>query len=68
MKVLISESHVNCHLQMFKAWTSRKFCHLVKRYILNSLPNDKILVWSKLKALADDKINMTEKCSLLLDG
>ena len=31
-------------------------CHLV-----NSLPSDKVLNWSKLKALADDKINLTEK-------
>ena len=29
--------------------------------LLNSLPNDKILDWSKLKALADDKINVTYK-------
>ena len=28
---------------------------------VNSLPNDKILDWSKLKAIADDKINTTEK-------
>ena len=28
---------------------------------LNSLPNDKILDWSKLKALADDKINVVQK-------
>ena len=27
----------------------------------NSLPNDKILDWSKLKAFADAKINVTEK-------
>ena len=27
----------------------------------NSLPNDKILDWSKLKALADDKIKVTQK-------
>ena len=27
--------------------------------LFNSLPNDKILVWSKLKAFADDKINLT---------
>ena len=27
----------------------------------NSLPNDSILDWSKLKALADDKIIVTEK-------
>ena len=28
---------------------------------VNSFPNDKILDWSKLKALADDKINVNEK-------
>ena len=27
---------------------------------INSLPNDKFLDWSKLKALADNKINVTE--------
>ena len=33
---------------------------------LNSLPNDKFLAWSKLKAFADDKINVKEilKCCL----
>ena len=29
--------------------------------MFNSLPNDKILDWSKLKAFADDQINVTEK-------
>ena len=29
--------------------------------MLNSLPNDRFLDWSKLKAFADDKINVTEK-------
>ena len=28
---------------------------------VNSLPNGKFLDWSRLKALADDKINVTEK-------
>ena len=28
---------------------------------MNSLPNDKILDWSKLKAFADDKINVIKK-------
>ena len=27
-------------------------------YLFNSLPNDKILDWSKLKAFADDKIKV----------
>ena len=29
--------------------------------IFTSLPNDKVWDWSKLKAFADDKINVTEK-------
>ena len=31
-----------------------------------SLPNNKILDWSKLKAFADDKINKTEKFKFVL--
>ena len=33
---------------------------------VNSLPNNKFLGWSKLKALADDKINGTEKWKFVL--
>ena len=33
----------------------------------NSLPNDKILEWSILKAFADDKINVTEKLKYVLE-
>ena len=29
-------------------------------------PNDKILDWSKLKALADEKMNVTEKLNFVL--
>ena len=29
--------------------------------VITSLPHEKILDWSKLKAFADDKIKMTEK-------
>ena len=32
----------------------------------NPLPNDKFLDWSKLKALADDKIIVTEKLKFVL--
>ena len=34
---------------------------LLVKLLFNSLPNDKILSQSKLKALADDKINVSEK-------
>ena len=33
---------------------------------LNSLANDKILDWSKLKAFADDKINLNKKLKHVL--
>ena len=37
-----------------------------KKKVFNSLPNEKILDWSKLKAFADDKINVTEKWKFVL--
>ena len=36
--------------------------------LINSLPNDKILDWSKLKAFADKKINLNEKKIKLVLG
>ena len=40
---------------------------LVSRYWdFNSLPNDKILDWSKFKGLADDKINVTQNLKFVL--
>ena len=33
----------------------------------NSLPNDKILDWSKFKAFADDKINETKELTFVLE-
>ena len=40
------------------------FCHFQPH--VNCLPNDIFLRWSKLKAFADDKINVTEKLKLVL--
>ena len=34
--------------------------------IFNSLPSDKILDWSKLKALADNKLNATKELKFVL--
>ena len=34
---------------------------------LNSLPNDKILNWSKFKAFADNKITGTQKWKFILE-
>ena len=35
--------------------------------ILNPLPNDKIFDWSKLKAFADDSINVNKKFQFILE-
>ena len=39
---------------------------MVLHSLVNSLPNDTILDWSKFKAFADDKINVTEKLKFVL--
>ena len=39
---------------------------VILAYALNTLPNDKIKDWSKLKAFADDKINVTKKLKCVL--
>ena len=33
----------------------------------NSLPNDKVLDWSKLKNIAEEKINLDRKSTLVLE-
>ena len=43
-------------------WTSVKFCRLVH---LNPLSDDKISDWSKLKAFADDKLNVTQNIKVV---
>ena len=37
-----------------------------KKNILNSLPNDKILDWFKLKAFEDNRLNMNQKINFVL--
>ena len=36
-------------------------------FLVNSLPNDKILDWSKMNAFADNKINVSEKLKFVSD-
>ena len=45
-----------------------KDCKIDERYIkvINTLPNDKILAQSKLRALGDDKVNVNEKLKFVL--
>ena len=38
----------------------------IRDWSLNSLPNNRILNWSKLKAFANDKINMAKKLKFVL--
>ena len=49
-----------------KPSSSRHFNIWTVRERVNSLPNDKILDWSKWKAFADNKINVTEKFTFIL--
>ena len=42
------------------------FNYVISILILYTLPNDKILDWSKLKSFADDKINVTEQLKFVL--
>ena len=36
--------------------------------VINSLPNDKILDWSKLKAFADDKFNIVKIMEIVVNN
>ena len=40
---------------------------MLKTELLNTLPNNKFLDWSKLKAFEDAKINVTEKIKFVLE-
>ena len=47
--------------------SSIRFEHFyAARSLFNSLPNDKILDWPKLRAFADDKLNAIEKLNFVL--
>ena len=50
-------SAIFCHLQALSVWKSLKF--VWER--VNSLSNNKLLDWSKLKAFTDNKINVTKE-------
>ena len=41
-------------------------CRLRRHIWVNYLPDDKIVDWSKLKALEDDKIKVTKKLKFVL--
>ena len=42
-------------------WSNWKHLQMKNLMFLNFLPNDKMLDWSKLKAFAEDKINVNER-------
>ena len=43
------------------------FFHFQTLTTVNSLPNDKLLDWSKLKAFADNKLNIAEFINSMFD-
>ena len=62
----LRKTFYNTELSLFKKKKTR--CHFVagvNSRFFHSLPNDKLLDSSKLKAIADDKINVTEKFKLV---
>ena len=50
-----------------QADTGRRFLLLVSFLYVNSLPHDKILVWSNLKKFVDDKIKVVQMMKFDLD-
>ena len=61
-RVSVFKSHLFCCLQKLSFWNSIKVCRLV-----NPLPNDKIWDVTKLKAFADDKLNVDNMMISLFD-
>ena len=52
---------------LYKRTTCSTLYSATQTIFINSLPNDKILDWSKLKAFADDKINVNKKLKFGLE-
>ena len=61
-RVTVQVKDLNTYLVL----TDLQLHHLQIPKTVNSLPNNKILDWSKLKAFADDKMNLNEKFKLVL--
>ena len=55
------DDKLNCLSMLNFESQTYPFFTLMNLSMFNSLPSDKILHWSKLKAFADDKINVKEK-------
>ena len=61
-QVSIFQSHLFCGLQMLSMWTSPRFCCLV-----NPFQHNKIMNQTKLKAFADNKLNVTKMIISVFD-
>ena len=59
-KVLKKLLHRDC---LIDYWKELAYCRIL---CFNSLPNNKFLNWSKLKAFADNKLNLAEKMKFVL--
>ena len=51
----------------FICFQVKKILEIKTKTILNPLPDDKTLNWSKLKAFTDNKINVTENLKSVLE-
>ena len=60
-KVTIKLTHIT------KLYRLVKFVFLLNAYLINSLPNDNFLDWTKFKAFADDKSNVAKNLIFLFD-
>ena len=55
-------------INLNQALTLEEMCKFYKNFqYINPLPDDKILDWSKLKAFADDKLNVTKMIISVFD-
>ena len=58
--IAITSFHVMvCHTRNYD-------CNPVREIFFNSLPNNKVLDWSELKAFADDKLTVAENLKFIL--
>ena len=55
------EKAIKKHFLLFPKFFCQSIIFVSPHFVINPLPNDKILDWSKFKVFADDKINVNQK-------
>ena len=53
-------------MKIGRSFDIKKILQVILRNVFNSLPNNKFLDWSNLKAFSVDKINVAEKLKFIL--